>query len=443
LSYDPPLTTSVPGVRALATGALLAAISCANPFPGAARDIAPKVDQLAVALQARFTDIDRAGRFETVRRRLVSNSLTPESVFADSSFWTAAPSAATRLITAKGSLTPRGYRFETTAAPVSAMKLGDTRHLMALTHLGDGRFRWNTEVDFAAGAITASDVAAMVRRLFVAPEGRVAADLRRDVGRLFPRTAAAVGRAVVIDSLDVKPGALGSTQVVVRFRLSTAQLAKTHPHFAAYLTNYAAKSTARFLVSDNAGRTYLEATAADDRLTIRYRLAGGWIATMAGPPRPMPDTLRLLSDITLRTRVFTIGVKGLSTAFLIDSTAHTRGWTVIGRTEPEWILPPLAERLISSPLKRPFEGEGAMYQMVARDSAGGPTLLVRRTRLVVQESAMMRFLNRFVISIFNDIDKDVEREESAFLREMLVAFQRDAQALLSPGDKNENVTGKP
>jgi hypothetical protein len=437
------LTTSVPGARALAAGVLLATISCANPFIGAPRDMAPKVDQLAVALQARFTDVDRAGRFETVRRRLVGSALTPESLFGDTSVWTATPSPATRLITAKGSLTPRGYRFETTPAPLSVMKLGDTRHVMALTRVGDGRFRWNTEVDFAAGSITANDIAAMVRTLFVAPEGRAPADLRRDVARLFPRTAAALGRAAVIDSLDVRPGALGSTQVVVRFRLSTDKLAATHPHFANYLKTYAAKSTGRFLVSDNAGRTYLEATAAEDRLTVRYRLADGWIATMAGPPRPMPDSLRLRSDITLRTRLFTIGVKGLTTAFLVDSTQHTRGWTLIGRTEPEWILPPLAERLISSPLKRPFEGDGVMFQMVARDSAGGPTLLVRRTRLVVQESAMMRFLNSFVIKIFNDIDANVEREESAFVREMMVAFQRDAQALLSPGEDNKNVTGRP
>ena len=42
---------------------------------------------------------------------------------------------------------------------------------------------------------------------------------------------------------------------------------------------------------------------------------------------------------------------------------------------------------------------------------------------------MMRVINGFVSHIVEDLSPDVEREEAAFLRELFVAFQRDAHAI--------------
>jgi hypothetical protein len=89
----------------------------------------------------------------------------------------------------------------------------------------------------------------------------------------------------------------------------------------------------------------------------------------------------------------------------------------------------MTEDLIGSALRRPFQGAGAMFRLAVRDSSHVPTMLVRRGRLDVQEGKVMRVLNGFVAKMFTDINANVEREEAAFLRDALVAFRHDAEAL--------------
>ena len=104
---------------------------------------------------------------------------------------------------------------------------------------------------------------------------------------------------------------------------------------------------------------------------------------------------------------------------------------IVAQAEPNWQLPLITERLLRSPLRRPFQGEGASLEMGVVDSVGAQTLLYRRSRLEVKESPILRFLGGLVTRVFDDLDTAVEREEAAYIRELMVAFQQDARGILT------------
>src|SRR5207247_8141104 len=132
---------------------------------------------------------------------------------------------------------------------------------------------------------------------------------------------------------------------------------------------------------DRTGAMYFDAVGREQRLTIRYRVREGTLVSYLGPPRLLPDSLRLSSDLSMRVKMFDVGWKNLVTDFLIRRTEHSRTWTMIGQTEPDWQLPLITERLLRTPLRRPFQGEGAMFEIGVVDSGGAQPLLVRRARL--------------------------------------------------------------
>src|ERR1051325_7903773 len=71
-----------------------------------------KIDELTDAVAARYTTLERSGRFETARRRLVAGALVPSRAYADTAIWSTFIPPATRVLAAHGALTDRGYRFE-------------------------------------------------------------------------------------------------------------------------------------------------------------------------------------------------------------------------------------------------------------------------------------------------------------------------------------------
>src|SRR4029077_17041981 len=110
-----------------------------------------------------------------------------------------------RLLTAQGSLTDRGYRFD--VAPKAALdRLGDTRHVITLRKLDDDEYQWSTGVDFAMGSLTAADAAAMLEQLLTAGHNRDPSMLRLGARTSFPRSAAVLARLFAIDSLSLRPG---------------------------------------------------------------------------------------------------------------------------------------------------------------------------------------------------------------------------------------------
>ena len=67
--------------------------------------------------------------------------------------------------------------------------------------------------------------------------------------------------------------------------------------------------------------------------------------------------------------------------------------------------------------------------MGVRDSTGMQSVFARRTRLDVQESAIMRFVGSLASHAVGDLDEKVEIEEDRFLHDGFTALQADARAL--------------
>jgi hypothetical protein len=139
--------------------------------------------------------------------------------------------------------------------------------------------------------------------------------------------------------------------------------------------------------------------------------------------------LRLNVDVSLKVKLFKVGFHQLTTDFAIVNSPHESSWTVTARHEPEWDLPLITERLIRSPLRRPFEGAGSMFSVSVRDSSGTQTLFTRRGRLDVQESTIMRFIGSLGSHMMGDLDKRVEADEDRFIRDGFRALQADLRVV--------------
>jgi hypothetical protein len=416
----------------LAAGTIVFSSGCADSVRAVVdgpTDRATKIEEISDAIAARFTNPERSGKFESTRRRLISGALHPSRVFSDTSLWTTSASTNTRSLWAYGSLTPRGYRFDVVERGVLD-NLGDTRHAISLRKNRDGDYQWTTGVDFAIGSISARDAGAMLEMLLTAGHGHDPAALRAAGHSAFPRSAAVMSKLFLVDSLSLRPGPQGTTLVNLAVGFHTEILRRTAPHFADYLAKYVDNSKYRFLVTDRSGVPYFEARGANRKLVIQYRVRDDGIVSTLGPPRPMPDSLRLVSDLNLPVKVFDVGWHNLTTDFIIGRSERSRSWLFIARTEPQWDLPLVTARLIRSPLRRPFQGAGSTFEIAVIDSAGGQTILARRARLEVKESAIMRFLSSLVARVFDDLDAAVEQEEADFVRELMSAFQQDARTIM-------------
>jgi hypothetical protein len=423
---------------------LLTAASCVDAVSAVSDGPAPpdvKLTQLSEALAARFTSPERSGRYGTARRRLVKGALTPSRVYGDTSIWSAAVSPATEVLTAHGALTDRGYRFEIAPVGMVPLKLGDARHEITLQRLSDNEFRWRAAVDFAIGSLTAADASAMLVELLTGGHDRDPAAVRIDAGSAFPRSAAALSKVFSIDSLTMHPGGQGTTTINMTIGIRAEGLRAASPHFADYIRKYVTSSRYRFSLTDRNGAMFFDAVGADQRLTIRYRVKAGTVVSYLGPPRVLPDSLRLISDLSMHVKMFDVGWKNLTADFLIRRTDHVRSWTIVAQSEPSWQLPLITERLLRSPLRRPFQGDGASLELGVADGVGTQTLLYRRSRLEVKESPILRFLGGLVTRVFDDLDTAVEREEAAYVRELLVAFEQDARGILTKKLlENQNAT---
>ena len=98
--------------------------------------------------------------------------------------------------------------------------------------------------------------------------------------------------------------------------------------------------------------------------------------------------------------------------------------------EPEWRLPLAVGRLLKSPLRRPFQGQGIPVRISIRDNPGSQTLLNRHGTLVVQESGILRFLNRLSGTAVGDFLGPTERQANRFNADAFRALRADVAAIL-------------
>jgi len=386
-------------------------------------------DQLFGAMVIRYTAVSRDPKYEFARNQLNRNALVPSRVFDDTAVWTSEPSPVLHALLVQGTPEPGRYSFASRPTVTRPMRLGESRHIITLARLSPNEFVWDTSVDFALGTVSAAEVGALTTALLSSGEHGAEQQLRADYRAVTPRTAVVLSALFSIDSIRSTPFSDGTSDVNLTIGLHTDGLKNRFPAFADYVAKYANPAHYRISVTDRSGAIWFDVQGADREFSIHYRAMQGRLVPLYGGARTRPDTLELHVDFTTKLKLFTVGLRNLVTDFVITETPHERAWTFTARREPDWKLPLITERLVRSPLRRPFEGTGVIFHLGVRDSAESQTLLERRAHATVQESAILRFLNSLGSGAMSDLADRTEREEEQFLREVFVALQADARAL--------------
>ena len=419
---------------------ILALISVAG-LASACRDVGPafgptipaarsNAENLFGGIAQRFTNVQCNPKFSHARGRLGRHALTPSGIYNDTSVWTRMGADGTRTVTVEGEFGANRYLFSAKPTASAADEPGDSRHLMVLRKIDNDEFEWYTNVDIAAGAITGNDIANVIAALMRTAEHRTVSAIRADYRESFPRTTASLGRLLTLDSLKVTPDADGATTIWLGIRLNPDKLRPTMPAFAAYLDKYATESRYNSVVMDKRGGRWIELTGARNFLTLRLRTIDGRFAPLSGALRPIPAVLVIQSDFTAKILLFTVGFRRLVGDVTVLKSQHERGWFIQFTKEPEWRLPPTVGYLIKSPLRRPFQGAGAMFRLALADTPGRQSIIGRRTSATVQESAILRFINRLTGTAMGDFVGKAEVEENRFSAEVFNAMRLDARALL-------------
>ena len=259
-------------------------------------------------------------------------------------------------------------------------------------------------------------------------------DARVDLTASAPRAAVVLSNVFTLDSLHPTPLADGTTAVVVGISVHSEHLKQKYPAFGDYVHRYVDPARLRIVITDASGAPFFEAVGKDRVLTVRLRTQSGHLVPLSGPPRPLPDSLVVIADLTVKVKVFNVGFHDLTMDFVNAARADKeRDWIVTARKEPHWNLPFITARLIRAPLRYPFTGEGASFRIGVRAGEGDqPSVLERQSRLGVQESAILKFINSLTSTAMDDFGARVEHEENQWLREVFVAMRDDAHSTLTP-----------
>ena len=416
------------GLTGLALGGCRAAVLAYGSDVAAVK---VNADAFAAAIEARFTNVARNPKFAAARMRLARYAFAPSKLATDTSLWTGlrtTRAGADRDLEIQAGLVGAHYVFNARSGVKMPVKIGDSRHLIELQQQGEDDWAWRTHVDHAIGAMPPSRADDVTRALFLAAE-RPAAAVRVDYHAALPRTTAALGRLLTIDSISTAPQRDGSTLVTLQITVSGDRLKRNFPAFATYIAKYVEPARYRFRLSDRSGSDWFDAEARDQLLTVRFRSRDGQLQPMVGAARHMPDTLQIHVDALAKISFFTVGVTKMQGEFVHTKNARERGWAMRFTRDPEWHLPLITERLLRAPLRRPFEGKGMLFTLGLRTGPDGQTLLTREFDLTVRESAIMRFLGNLGFTAMSDYAGKVEEEESRFIAESMAAFRADVAAI--------------
>jgi hypothetical protein len=388
-------------------------------------------EEFFYSIGSRFTNIQRPPKIIRARQQFGHYALTPSGVYNDTSIWLATGPDSSRLFGNEGYFSVDRYIVVARLSNTPPDALTESREVVRLRKLAADDYEWFTNVDVALGRIAAKNIADVLAATLAAGEGRSPVDIRADYTTNFPRTTAALGRLFRIDTLRTTLDGEGATTYDLAIRLTPEILKATMPHYAAYIDKYISKGQYRITLTDKTGARFLDASAANYYMRFKVRSKGGHFAPLEGPVRPMPEALNIRIDLAMKILVFTVGWSDMTGEFNIINTPHERGWAMRFAKEPEWRLPLAVGRLLKSPLRRPFQGQGIPVRISIRDNPGSQTLLNRRGTLVVQESGILRFLNRLSGTAVGDFLGPSERQANRFNADAFRALRADIAAILN------------
>jgi hypothetical protein len=380
------------------------------------------------ALGARFGPAETAPGYDQIRAQFARSALIPSRIYTDQGIWTASD-AQGRVLELSGVPRPGTYLLGLRGAPTTLRNPGEYRRITRLNSLGGDEYQWRVRDELAVGPVSPDELGAALSALLGAADGTNAAVARAAYRNVLPRTTAALGRLFTLDSLALAPAPGGGTLVTLVSTMHPERIAGTFPHYARYLERYSSPASFDLVVYDESGMRWWVAAKDGDRLTLRMKVHDGHVAPLDGPPRRMPDRMRIRANMATRIRVFNIGANDLRGEVRLTRTSAEKGFAVRFRREPEWRLPLLVERMIRTPLRRPFDGDGALYGFSIR-RAHGQTLLVRDFDVTVQESAILRWFGGLGSTAMSDFREGAEREYDRFNGEVFAALRADAAALL-------------
>jgi hypothetical protein len=421
-------------IRFVTTASLVVALS-------ACREVAPafgpnipfarqNAEEFFYSVGSRFTNIQRPARIIRARQQFGHYALTPSGIYNDTSVWLAIGPDSARLFGDEGVFSVDRYIVSTKLSSTSPDALTESHEIVRLRKLSDNEYEWFTNVEVALGSIGAKSIADVIAAALAAGEGKSPATIRANYTTSFPRTVAALGRLFSIDTLRATPDSDAATTYDLAIRLTPDILKATMPHYAAYIDKYFSKGNYRITLTDKAGARWFDARAANYYMHFKVRSKGGHFAPLEGAVRPMPEALTIHVDMSMKILIFTVGWTEMTGDFDVINTPHERGWSMRFAKEPEWHLPPTVGYLLKSSLRRPFQDQGIPVRVSIRDNPGAQSILNRRLALVVQESGILRFLNRLSGTAVGDFLGPSEREANRFNADAFRALRIDVATLL-------------
>jgi hypothetical protein len=417
----------------LAIAALVSLAGCLETAPAFGPNIPfarQNADEFFYSVGSRFTNIQRPPRIIHARAQFGHYALTPSGVYNDTTVWLSVGPDSARLFGDEGVFSVDRYIVNAKLSTTPPDALTESREIVRLRKLGDGEYEWFTNVDVALGRMPAKSISDVLAATLAAGEGKTSAAIRANYSAGFPRTAAALGRLFTIDTLNATTDGEGATTFELAIKLTPDILRATMPHYSAYIDKYISKGKYRITLTDKTGARWFDATAADYYMHFRVRSRNGHFAPLEGPVRRMPENLTIQMDMSMKILIFTVGWTEMMGDFEFINTPHERGWSMRFAKEPKWTLPPTVGYLLKASLRRPFQEPGIPIRISIRDTPGSQTLLNRRLSLVVQESGILRFLNRLSGTAVGDFLGPSEREANRFNADAFRALRLDVGALL-------------
>jgi hypothetical protein len=426
-----PVLRSLAGLAAAAVlPACRPALEALGGTPSAARQVA---DEALAGFAYRFYAVNRAPDFDRARRVMGRYALIPSRLYTDSTVWNIRRDRdRSRTLFVRGQFEGNRFNFFADPQVPYPTALGAQRHAIQLKHLGGGDYEWNTAVDHAIGSVTPAAFAAAILALFTAAEGRTGSQALADAATAFPSAARHLVQLLSIDSLRTAPLRGGATAITLSVRFRPDVLREGYPAFASWVNRYVMPTVYSVRIDARDQTPFLDIQGRDGRLTFRLAARDGRLVSLDGAGIPLPDSLRLIVDASTRYRMFRLGFTDLRATFTIERGAQQRAWVFRFQREPAWHFPLAVDKLIRNPLRRPFEGRGAELRFAVRSDLGAQTMSARSVRMVVNESAVMRWLGGLGATAFGEFTGQAEVEENRFLYGIFAALRTDILALRVP-----------